>query len=95
MEATLKTATATSANKRRRGKLQNLEKVASQKNFFLKSESKNGASATTGIAIRNTKGSSDDDITTSGNIASKSLKKYAVEHVSRDVFLKKKFSLLP
>merc|ERR1712138_179668 len=41
-----------------------------------------GASATTGIAIRNTKGSSDDDITTSGNIASKSLKKYAVEHVS-------------
>ena len=81
-EATLKTATAIARTNVAEEKLQNLEKVASQKNFFLKSESKNGASATTGIAIRNTKGSSDDDITTSGNIASKSLKKYAVEHVS-------------
>ena len=81
-EATLKTATAIARTNVAEEKLQNLEKVASQKNFFLKSESKNGASATTDIAIRNTKGSSDDDITTSGNIASKSLKKYAVEHVS-------------
>ena len=64
-------------NKRRGGKLQNLEEVALLwEKIFLKSEGKNGG------AVRNKKRSNGKDNTYDEDVVSESLKKHAVEHVS-------------